>query len=389
MGLLVALHRIGPYHHARFQYAAHEQKLHVLETRPQSQEYPWAFTPGSDYTIHRLSGHPNPEADPPIGDLDRQLVAVLAKARPRVVVSVGWADPAYQRLLLICHRQRIPLVIVSDSRERVEPRCAVKEWMKQQLLRGYSAAVVAGTESRAYLEQLGLSPEAITQPWDVVDNQLFSSAAAAAAAESSKSDPEEFLCVSRFIAVKNHLGLLRAYGLYQQAGGRWNLRLVGSGPEEAAIRAGVSELPKPERVSLEPFRQLNALTDVYGKASAFVLASISDTWGLVVNEAMAAGLPVLVSSACGCTVDLIDHGSTGFCFDPLDPRTLAQLMHRIEAQSAQERLTMVVAARRRLESFSLASFSQALQDAAAYASANPAFSWRSRCIAQLLSHRLQ
>ncbi|HHG2222848.1 TPA: glycosyl transferase family 1, partial [Synechococcus sp. WH 5701] len=79
MGLLVALHRIGPYHHARFQYAAHEQKLHVLETRPQSQEYPWAFTPGSDYTIHRLSGHPNPEADPPIGDLDRQLVAVLPR----------------------------------------------------------------------------------------------------------------------------------------------------------------------------------------------------------------------------------------------------------------------------------------------------------------------
>ena len=71
-----------------------------------------------------------------------------------MVVSVGWADCAYQRLLIACHQRRLPLVIVSDSRQHHQSRSSVKEWIKHQLLQGYSAALVAG-ESRAYLTHLG------------------------------------------------------------------------------------------------------------------------------------------------------------------------------------------------------------------------------------------
>jgi glycosyltransferase involved in cell wall biosynthesis len=128
-----------------------------------------------------------------------------------VIVSVGWADRAYQQLLVLAHQRRIPVVLISDSRQRDEPRSAAKEWLKRQLLRGYSAALVAGQESRAYLTTLDFPPAAIFQPWDVVDNSFFQQAAI----EAAPPQPT-FLCVSRLVSKKNHQGLLEAYASYQQ-----------------------------------------------------------------------------------------------------------------------------------------------------------------------------
>ncbi|QNI83305.1 hypothetical protein SynRS9907_02477 [Synechococcus sp. RS9907] len=384
MRVLIALHRIGPYHHARFQAAARQIDLQVLETRPDSQEYLWQFQADADYSRHQLSGQPSPETDPPLPELDRQLNELLDELQPQVVLSVGWADCAYQRLLTACHRSRIPLVIVSDSRQRDEPRSAAKEWIKRQLLQGYSAALVAGSESRSYLTQLGFPADAISQPWDVVDNDLF--AAGASPPVTGCASPH-FLCVSRLVEKKNHRGLLAAFATYQNQGGTWGLTLIGSGPLERELRQGISQLPHPGRVILQPFQQLSNLTASYAQASAFVLASSADQWGLVVNEAMAVGLPCLVSNACGCAVDLIDHGRTGWSFDPSEPQALAVLMHQVERQSPQARAAMQQAARQRLEAFTLESFAAGLCQSVSSAQRMPRRSRRAALIADLLSRR--
>jgi glycosyltransferase involved in cell wall biosynthesis len=94
-----------------------------------------------------------------------------------------------------------------------------------------------------------------------------------------------------------------------------------------------------------------------------VLASHTDQWGLVVNEAMAAGVPVLVSSACGCHADLITEGVTGWGFDPADPAALCAAIHRLERLSAGERAAVVAAARQRLEAFSPEAFAAGLERA--------------------------
>jgi glycosyltransferase involved in cell wall biosynthesis len=77
------------------------------------------------------------------------------------------------------------------------------------------------------------------------------------------------------------------------------------------------------------FKQYPELPNYYGLASAFVLPSISETWGLVVNEAMASGLPVLVSDRCGCAPDLVRDGTNGFTFDPYSVEEIASAMLRV------------------------------------------------------------
>lgn len=393
--LLIALRRIGPYHHARLR-AAHQNgglALTALETRPHSQEYAWDYEPPATYPIERIHGGADPERDPASASLDRQISMLLNHHQPQVIATVGWADRSYRRLVIAAGRRSIPLIIISDSRRVDSPRQPIKEILKRVLLRSYSAALVAGSESRAYVESLGFPPEAIFQPWDVVDNAMFADAFRMAtttepdspAIPSSAPGPQHFLCVSRFIPEKNLPLLLEAYGEYQTGGGSWGLRILGGGPLEAQLRQLVQALPDPARVSLAPFEQLEAVVASYHRASALVLASCKDTWGLAVNEAMAAGLPVLVSNACGCRVDLIEHDVTGWSFDDGDARALSALLHRAERQTPEQRAAMVAAAQRRLDAFSPGAFASGLQQAAARAHHHRRHSRSGALVAHLLS----
>ena len=142
--VVLALHRVGPYHHVRFAAASRHLELTVVETRPASQEYPWLVEPAAlPYGLLRIHGAADPEADPPRASLRRQWQAILNSTAAEAVVSVGWADRAYQVLLQQAQRRRLPLVVACDSRERDRPRSPAREWLKRQLLTGYSSALMA------------------------------------------------------------------------------------------------------------------------------------------------------------------------------------------------------------------------------------------------------
>jgi glycosyltransferase involved in cell wall biosynthesis len=111
----------------------------------------------------------------------------------------------------------------------------------------------------------------------------------------------------------------------------WDLVLLGDGTLKSDLDLMISDLGLEPSVHLPGFQQYDELPFYYGPAAAFVHASTTEQWGLVVNEAMASGLPVLVSSRCGCVHDLVREGVNGFTFDPLDTEQLAQLMLKISA----------------------------------------------------------
>jgi glycosyltransferase involved in cell wall biosynthesis len=98
-----------------------------------------------------------------------------------------------------------------------------------------------------------------------------------------------------------------------------------------SLNTQISNLNLQNHVLLPGFKQYADLPVYYALADAFIHASTTEQWGLVVNEAMSSGLPVIVSNRCGCALDLVQEGKNGFTFDPYNVGYLAQLMAKISA----------------------------------------------------------
>jgi glycosyltransferase involved in cell wall biosynthesis len=106
------------------------------------------------------------------------------------------------------------------------------------------------------------------------------------------------------------------------------LQVIESAPWEDASSLKIQN-SNSNIVYFPGFRQIEELPRFYAHAGAFVHASTTEQWGLVVNEAMASSLPVIVANRVGCAQDLVEEGCNGFTFDPYDVDQLAQLMLKI------------------------------------------------------------
>ena len=115
----------------------------------------------------------------------------------------------------------------------------------------------------------------------------------------------------------------------------WDLVLLGDGPLRETLNSQLSTLNLTERVHLPGFKPYDELPAYYGLANAFVHASTTEQWGLVVNEAIASGLPVIVSNRCGCAPELVN--GNGFTFDPANEDELATQLFEMASLSDQER----------------------------------------------------
>ncbi|ASF45701.1 glycosyltransferase [Methylovulum psychrotolerans] len=226
---------------------------------------------------------------------------------------------------------------MSDSTALDRPRNSIQEFIKKRIVKLCSAGLVAGTPQFEYLHSLGIQRANIFLVYDVVDNLYFSTGADFAqqngiiVRENIHLPEHYFLSSCRFIREKNLPNLLIAYADYKKQSGEkaWPLVLLGDGPLKADVVKLRDELNIGNHLLLPGFKQYHELPLFYGLAKVFILSSISEPWGLVVNEAMASGLPVLVSNYCGCAADLVEEGKNGFTFDPYDVNALTQLMLRV------------------------------------------------------------
>jgi|HubBroStandDraft_1064217.scaffolds.fasta_scaffold06476_5 1,2-diacylglycerol 3-alpha-glucosyltransferase len=355
------LQRVGPYHHARLRALAADPSLSVcaIEFRTADPVYPWdPVDDTAGYVRHKASG-------------PRQLCRALEDAAPDVVVAAGYSDTEIHRAAAWALRTGVPLVVCSDSNYDDEPRTWAKEALKRLTLAAFEAALVAGSRAHEYMGMLGLNGNRRFRPWDVVDNAHFQRGAEAARRAPRETRtrlglPENyFICAARFVPKKNLGRLVEAYTLYVSAAGEsaWSLVLSGSGPLEAELRARVAAEGMASRVHFPGFLQYEDLPACYGLAGALVLPSESDQWGLVVNEAMAAGLPVVVSSRCGCAPDLVRVGENGFIFEPDQTAVLADLLGRIAGMSAERRLAMGARSREIVAAFTPEAFASGLKSA--------------------------
>jgi glycosyltransferase involved in cell wall biosynthesis len=369
-GLAVIFNRLGPYHRARLEALAASRPVTAIELYEESDVYGWEKVTAQS-RFRRVTLFPGQSGKQIVRNrLIKAVNAALSQIEPEAVAIPGWADKGALAALCWCSRTRTPAILMSESGALDEPRRAIKESIKRQLLRLYSAALVGGKPHRDYLLQLGFAASDIFQGYDVVDNTHFWQGATEARNNTAnlraklQLPDRYFLASCRFVQKKNLERLTEAYAIYkrQAKDDVWSLVLLGDGPLRARIEAQIRERGLSQHVGLHGFRQYAELPAYYGLAKAFVHASTSEQWGLVVNEAMAAGLPVLVSERCGCVVDLVVAGRNGLTFDPLDEWKIAESLKAIS--SARRDLdAMGAASREIIASWSPAKFAAGMQEA--------------------------
>jgi glycosyltransferase involved in cell wall biosynthesis len=134
------------------------------------------------------------------------------------------------------------------------------------------------------------------------------------------------LYVGRLAIEKNIDAMLYAFQKVHTELSDAELIIVGTGPEEPRLRSMVADLNLSASVKFSGALRGKDLFDQYSNATCLVLPSKSEPWGLVVNESLHYGCPVIVSEYCGCVPELVVHGETGYVFNPDDSAELAKRM---------------------------------------------------------------
>jgi glycosyltransferase involved in cell wall biosynthesis len=260
---------------------------------------------------------------------NKNIWKILNNESPNVIIIAG-NSKAYIYAILWAKLHKVPCVLASDTPYPRLSRLKVKEKVKNFLLKKlFSGAFVPGEKAFNYRISQGFPPTRIWKGLCVSNNTHFNSSS------GNWTPPPDFpqkffLTVCRLSPEKNVSTLLKAFEEYRKKGGSWGLVIVGTGPEEKKLKSLVP-LDLKKVIYFAGYVGYNDLPSVYHKASCFVLPSIWEAWGVVVNEAMAAGLPLLISKRCGCLPDLCFEGVNGFSFDPFKFEELAELMFKISS----------------------------------------------------------
>lgn len=290
------------------------------------KEFTWDIDLLSGYEHHFLK---NISANPNVNDYNgcdtpeiEEIISHQTKERQfDAFIVPGWYLKCYWQAVRACRKERIPVLVRGDS-QLATPRSWLKKVAKEiyyrWMLRKFDGFLSVGKRHQAYLEHYGVASQVIFSAPHFVDNEWFAKQAKESvdSAQATRSawgtDDHTVVClfVGKFEEKKRPLDLIRAVG---KLGSGYKAVLVGSGELDPLLKEKSAQLNID--VHFAGFKNQSELPACYAAADCLVLPSDGgETWGLVVNEAMACGIPAVVSEAVGCAPDLIDEGTTGFVF---------------------------------------------------------------------------
>lgn len=291
---------------------------------------------------------------------------------PDVVLLTGYYDPAQLLLGLVLKAKGCRIVLQNESTALDNPRTGWREQIKRAFVRICDGYFCFGTRAAQYMVQLGADPARILVKNNaVVDNAFLRTVYdnarpdRLAEQEAHQLAPSNFIYVGRLIAIKNLTALIDAFAEACRANpaANWGLILLGEGDQKAALQQQVSLLNLTDKVQFLPGCNWQEVPRFLALADVLVLPSQSEPWGLVVNEAMACGLPVLVSDRCGCVDDLVQDGQNGYRFNPDKPDQLADRLGRLMTAPAADLARMGTESARIVDGFNPDTVGKSMYDA--------------------------
>ena len=259
------------------------------------------------------------------------LWSALRQSNPDVLIVSGWYSLEGWAGWLWARVNRVPIILWAESNHFDKKRVWYKEPIKRYFVKYCRYVHVYGHSSQNYLMRLGFPPGRIVTKRAVFDVDRFTRLHDL----TPSAGPMKLLYVGRLAPEKNLQFLIRAFMAFQSKihGSGVTLTIVGHGPERAELEDLVASLGGKDVIEFRGKVSQSELPAVYSSHDLFILPSTYEPWGLVVAEAMACGLPALVSTQCGCAADLVTKTS-GWTFDPY---RLESLAIALEAASSESR----------------------------------------------------
>jgi glycosyltransferase involved in cell wall biosynthesis len=338
--LCFVLNNLGEYHVARLNRAAavlapFGVTIVVIEASTGTKFYTHRQRRGAD--LLRGVGHVQMRSAGRRLATETDLWRRLANERPSHIFTIGYSDRLSLTALAYARFHRLPAIFMGDSKADDQPRNRRGEWLKSLILRGFSGALVAGQRHRDYFRSLGMK-QPIELGFDVIDNEFF---AKQAQRWRRRSDglirrgiiTERYvLCVSRLVERKR---VGDAFAIFAASGlAREGVRfvLIGSGPLCEELLARATSLGIADSLCHYPDIRNSVMPLFYAQATALILASEYDQWGLCVNEAQAIGVPCLVTRRCGVAGEIVHDGDNGCVFTPDRLDHAAKTLHDLFTQ---------------------------------------------------------
>lgn len=269
------------------------------------------------------------------------LINRIKAYNPEGIVVYGWKHESHFSVMNYFHG-KVPILFRGDSIALDDSLgfslCSqLRFFFLKWIYRKVDYVISPGTASDQYFLNSGIKEKQIFRAEHAVDNERFMHLSNIEEqllldlrySLSIKSNETVFLFAGKFIEIKNPFLLIDAFVKLKEQNDNNRLLLVGNGLLENNIKSRINSLPQhiASSITILPFQDQNKIKLLYRLADVFVLPSISETWGLSVNEALASGTPVIVSNKCGCSIDLVRNDVNGLSFKSMDCDDLLQKMH--------------------------------------------------------------
>lgn len=256
----------------------------------------------------------------------RGVYRVLKREKPTHVLVFGINDVSFLFVILWAKLFGKKLIITANTTEFDKERSKITTILKSYILNCADKVLCYGNLHRKYLLSLGLKPNKIGIRIQATNNQFIRNKLKEA--HNLSFSPiskygDYLLFVGRLIPEKNLEFLLR---VFNKVDNQLNLVIIGDGILKEKLNELNNQLKNKNVFFVGPMK-LDDIVLYYKDAKALVLPSVSETWGLVANEAMLCKLPILVSSHCGCSLDLIKEGVNGYIFDPYNEEYLVDILN--------------------------------------------------------------
>jgi glycosyltransferase involved in cell wall biosynthesis len=301
--------------------------------------------------------------------LNRGLRSCLKKFSPEAIICGGYNYYASWEALSWARRHEADFILWSESNAQDSRKGQPwVESLKKRFIAGCDMFLVPGQVSQEYLQTLGAAPDDIVVAPNAVDNDWFQTQAdsvrsnASVFREKLKLPDSYLLFVGRLVREKGTFDLLEAYGkLEESVRSKVGLVFAGDGRSKTELQREAQRI-SPGTIVFAGFTHREDLAALYALAEALILPTHTDPWGLVVNEAMACRLPIVVTHVAGCAADLVKDGWNGFVVPARDTGKLKDAIDSL-VENSELRQTMGIRSSERIQNYSAEACARGLAEA--------------------------